>query len=99
MRGVPMRAAQKLADHADLRMTERYSHLSERALGEAVAALPVLPANGNGHAGRIDALAGWKWPRLVFATLAGPPDRRGAGDEAGHRLGHASGRFQGGPPS
>jgi hypothetical protein len=33
-------------------MTERYSHLSERVLVEAVAALPalpMLPANGKGH--------------------------------------------------
>lgn len=53
MRGVPPRAVQKLAGHADLRMTERYSHPSERILVEAVSALPALPTtplgSGNGH--------------------------------------------------
>jgi integrase len=52
MREIPMRAVQKLARHAGLRITEPYSHLSERVLVEAVAALPALPttppANGNG---------------------------------------------------
>ncbi len=51
MRGVSIRAVQKLAGHSDLRMTERYSHLAERVLVEAVQALPALPAipaNGNG---------------------------------------------------
>jgi site-specific recombinase XerD len=43
MRGVTPRAVQKLPGHADLQMTKRYSHLSERALVEAVAALPALP--------------------------------------------------------
>ncbi len=36
MRGVPMRAVQQLAGRADLRMTERYSHLAEKVLVEAV---------------------------------------------------------------
>lgn len=49
MRGVPMRAVQQLAGHADLRMTERYSHLAERVLVDAVQVLPALPGNGSGH--------------------------------------------------
>jgi len=47
-----MRAVQQLAGHADLRMTERYSHLAERVLAAAVQSLPLLPSlpkNGNGH--------------------------------------------------
>ncbi len=43
MRGVSIRAIQKLAGHSDLRMTERYSHLAERVLVEAVQALPAMP--------------------------------------------------------
>ncbi len=52
MGGVNMRAVQRLLGHADLRMTERYSHLSEQVLAAAVQvfpALPLAPANGNGH--------------------------------------------------
>lgn len=51
MRGVPMRAVQQLAGHADLRMTQRYSHLAEQVLVEAVQVLPGLPGNGNGGVG------------------------------------------------
>ncbi len=47
MQGVNMRAVQKLAGHADMRMTERYSHLQERILVEAVQTLPALPALGH----------------------------------------------------
>jgi hypothetical protein len=38
-----MRAAQQLADHADMRMTQRYSHLAQQVLVEAVQTLPALP--------------------------------------------------------
>ncbi len=55
MRGVPMRAVQQLAGHADLRMTQRYSHLAEHILVEAVQTLPALPANGNGHGSGVQA--------------------------------------------
>ncbi len=51
MRGVSLRAVQKLAGHSDTRMTERYAHLAERVLVEAVQALPALPTlpvNGSG---------------------------------------------------
>jgi hypothetical protein len=38
-----MRAAQQLAGHADMRMTQRYSHLAEQVLVAAVQTLPALP--------------------------------------------------------
>lgn len=47
MRGVPMRAVQQLAGHADMRMTQRYSHLAEKVLVEAVQVLPALPSVPN----------------------------------------------------
>jgi integrase len=43
MNGVAIRGVQTLLGHADLRMTERYSHLAERVLAAAVAVLPQLP--------------------------------------------------------
>jgi hypothetical protein len=43
MRWVQRRAVRKFAGHADLRMAERYAHLSERVLVQAVAALPASP--------------------------------------------------------
>jgi len=66
MRGVPMRAVQQLAGHSDMRMTQRYSHLAEQVLVEAVQALPalpMLPANGSGH-GDDAALRQSSRPRL-----------------------------------
>lgn len=39
-----MRAVQQLAGHADMRMTQRYSHLAEQILVEAVQVLPALPS-------------------------------------------------------
>jgi integrase len=44
MNGVAMRGVQTLLGHADLRMTERYSHLADRVLAAAVEVLPALPA-------------------------------------------------------
>ena len=47
-----IRAVQKLLGHADLRMTERYSHMAEQVLAAAVQVLPALPlgtGNGNGR--------------------------------------------------
>ncbi len=49
MGGVHIRGVQTLLGHADLRMTERYSHLSDKILVAAVEVLPALPGNGNGH--------------------------------------------------
>ncbi len=45
MSGVSIRAVQTLLGHQDLRMTERYTHLAERALAAAIQALPALPTN------------------------------------------------------
>ena len=53
MSGVPIRAVQTLLGHADLRMTERYSHLADRILVAAVQVLPALPGNGS-HAPAIE---------------------------------------------
>ncbi len=39
MRGVPVRAIQELAGHADLSMTQRYMHLSPAALDSAIRLL------------------------------------------------------------
>ena len=50
--GVNIRATQKILRDADLRMTERCSHMAERVLAAVVQglpALPVLPANENGR--------------------------------------------------
>lgn len=47
MRGVPMRAVQQLAGHADMRMTQRYSHLAEQVLVAAVQTLPALPKSAD----------------------------------------------------
>ncbi len=49
MGGVHIRGVQTLLGHADLRMTERYSHMADRVLAAAVEVLPALPGNGNGH--------------------------------------------------
>jgi integrase len=43
MNGVAIRGVQTLLGHADLRMTERYSHLAERVLSAAVECLPPMP--------------------------------------------------------
>ncbi len=45
MSGVSIRAVQTLLGHEDLRMTERYTHLAERALAAAIQALPALPTD------------------------------------------------------
>jgi hypothetical protein len=53
MGGMDIRAVPKLLGHADLCMTERYSHMAEQVLAAAVQVLPALPlgaGNGNGHA-------------------------------------------------
>jgi hypothetical protein len=42
-----MRAVQQLAGHADMRMTQRYSHLAEQVLVAAVQTLPTLPKPGD----------------------------------------------------
>ena len=39
MRGAPTRAVQELVGHRDLTMTQRYSHLSPHALGDAIRLL------------------------------------------------------------
>jgi len=39
MRGVPAKAIQELAGHADLTMTQRYMHLSPAALDAAIQLL------------------------------------------------------------
>ena len=44
MGNVSMRGVQQLAGHADLRMTQRYSHLADHVLVEAVRILPALPS-------------------------------------------------------
>jgi len=41
-----LRAAQVLLGHADPRMTQRYAHLSDERLREAVRALSRLPGRG-----------------------------------------------------
>ncbi|MDD3582246.1 MAG: site-specific integrase [Desulfobacca sp.] len=46
MAGVSLKAVQELLGHADIKMTMRYSHLSQAHLKDAVAALNGL---GNGH--------------------------------------------------
>lgn len=46
MNGVAMRGVQTLLGHADLRMTERYSHLADQVLTAAVHLLPALPSSG-----------------------------------------------------
>lgn len=52
MGGVSIRGVQTLLGHADLRMTERYTHLADtilRAAVQVLPALPILPGNGNAH--------------------------------------------------
>jgi ribosomal protein S13 len=44
--GVSLKAVQELLGHADIKMTIRYSHLSQTHLQDAVA---VLNRIGNGH--------------------------------------------------
>jgi hypothetical protein len=46
MNGVSLKAVQELLGHADIKMTMRYSHLSQAHLQDAVA---VLNKIGNGH--------------------------------------------------
>jgi integrase len=46
MKGVSLKAVQELLGHADIKMTMRYSHLSQAHLKDAVA---VLNKIGNGH--------------------------------------------------
>ena len=43
-----LRATQVLLGHADPRMTQRYAHLSDERLREAVRALSKLPGSGTG---------------------------------------------------
>jgi integrase len=45
-----LRATQVLLGHADPRMTQRYAHLSDERLREAVRALSKLPGSGTGQA-------------------------------------------------
>jgi site-specific recombinase XerD len=46
MNGISLKAVQELLGHADIKMTMRYSHLSQAHLQDAVA---VLNKIGNGH--------------------------------------------------
>jgi hypothetical protein len=46
MNGVSLKAVQELLGHADIKMTMRYSHMSQAHLQDAVA---VLNKIGNGH--------------------------------------------------
>jgi hypothetical protein len=45
-RGISLKAVQELLGHADIKMTMRYSHLSQSHLQDAMA---VLNKIGNGH--------------------------------------------------
>lgn len=45
-----LRATQVLLGRADPRMTQRYAHLSDERLREAVRALNRLPGSGTGRA-------------------------------------------------
>ena len=47
MGGVNIRGVQMLLGHAELRMTERYSHIADRVLAAAVTVRPALPVNGS----------------------------------------------------
>jgi site-specific recombinase XerD len=39
MKGAPLRTVQQLMGHSDIRMTMRYSHLTEEAVRDAVCLL------------------------------------------------------------
>jgi len=54
MRGAPAKAIQELASHSELGTTQRYMHLSSRALESVIRLLdlPALPPLGGAGVGR-----------------------------------------------
>lgn len=70
-RGASMRAVQELLGHSDIRVTQRYAHLNEQHLAEAVARL---------DAGRFDAAEGRIPARVLSSALVfGQPVGNGGG--------------------